>query len=61
MTFDRHTILSALITGVLAYLITLGIQRLSKNSQPGSSRWLWRTLTVALVFIAALGARALIG
>ncbi len=58
---DKHAILSALVIGVLAYLITSGVRRLSERGRLGQSKWTRHTLIVVLIFIAALGVKALLG
>ncbi|AWV03522.1 hypothetical protein DM992_30265 [Burkholderia sp. JP2-270] len=58
---DKHAILSALVIGVLAYLITSGVRRLSESGRLGQSKWTRHTLIVVLIFITALGVKALIG
>ncbi|WP_024906023.1 hypothetical protein [Robbsia andropogonis] len=58
---NKHAIISALVIGVLAYLITSGVRHLSESGRLGRSKWTRYTLTLALIFIAALGVKALIG
>ncbi|MBR8127888.1 hypothetical protein JG536_16935 [Burkholderia ambifaria] len=58
---NKHAILSALIIGVLAYLITLGVRHLSERGRIGQSKWTRHTVIVVLIFIAALGVKALVG
>ncbi|VWB79989.1 hypothetical protein BTE28158_03791 [Burkholderia territorii] len=58
---DKHSILSALVIGVLAYLITSGVRHLSESGRLGQSKWARHTLIVVLIFITALIVKALIG
>ncbi|WP_175720343.1 hypothetical protein [Burkholderia anthina] len=57
---NQHAIISALIIGVLAYLIASGVRRLSDSGRLGPLQWTPRALIVVLIFIAALGVKALI-
>ncbi|WP_024905848.1 hypothetical protein [Robbsia andropogonis] len=58
---NKHAIFSALVIGVLAYLITSGVRHLSESGRIGRSKWIRYTLTLVPIFIAVLGVKALIG
>ena len=58
---SKYTILSSLVIGVVAFFVTAGINRMFGSTTSRTSSWVRRSLIVFLVFIAALGVKALIG
>ncbi len=58
---NKQYILSSILIGFIAFLVTSGVNRLFEGSRLHGSKWMKRGLIVVLVFVAVLGVKVLIG